>query len=94
MLILARRLPSNGIDTLHIHSSRSGKQNGFWMSVGIEAEVSSGDEYAGRPQGAGGSGGHWCLDGCIASPISISFTDISDKGSAYTSRTCFLGMKS
>jgi len=29
------------LDTLPIHSGQSGKQNRFWMSVGIEGKVSS-----------------------------------------------------
>ena len=40
-------------DTLPIHNSQSGEQNGFWMSVEIEGKVSSSAGYAGQSQGVG-----------------------------------------
>ena len=40
-------------DTLPIHSDRSGKQKGFWISVGIEGRASSSAGYAAQPQGVG-----------------------------------------
>ena len=40
-------------DTLPMHSSQSGGQNGFWVSVEIEGKVSSSAGYAGQSQGVG-----------------------------------------
>jgi len=40
-------------DTLPIHSSQSGKQNGLWMLAEIEGKVNSSAGYAGQSQGVG-----------------------------------------
>jgi len=37
-------------ETIPIHSSQSGEQNGVWMSVEIQEKVSSGAGYAGQPE--------------------------------------------
>jgi len=40
-------------DTLPIHSCQCGKQNRFWISVGIEGKVRSSTGYAAQPEGVG-----------------------------------------
>ena len=68
------------------HSSQSGEQTGFRMSVEIEGKVSS--------AGYACWSGNWCLDESIVSPIYMCFAAISDNGSPYTSCTSISSMRS